>query len=85
MCSSDLEGDGLTLTVELRDSTFTTNRCGIGGGGGIYASGARVECENCDMGSGTDSNDPDDVYGCSDDFGSGANFIFDESTGTYCL
>ena len=79
------EGDGLTLNVNIVGGSFIINRAGIGGGGAIYATGARVEAVATDMGSGTDTNTPEDVYGCSQDFETTASFIFDESTGSFCV
>lgn len=78
------EADGYTLTVDIAGGTFTTNRAGIGGGGGVYATGARVTATLVDFGASTSTNTPEDVYNCADDFSSSASFTYDESTGTFC-
>jgi predicted outer membrane repeat protein len=79
------EGDGLSLNVNIVGGSFIINRAGIGGGGAIYATGARVEVVATDLGSGTDTNTPEDVFNCAQDFEATASFIFDESTGSFCV
>lgn len=79
------ESDGGTLQVLIASGLINTNRAGIGGGGGIYATGAYVEVADVDLGSGSSvTNTPEDVYMCSTDFGAAASFVFDDSSGTLC-
>ncbi len=78
-------GEGAALQVGITGGSVTTNRAGIGNGGGVSASGARVEVSGVDFGDDGADNSPEDVARCSGEFTTSATFTFDESTGSFCL
>jgi predicted outer membrane repeat protein len=78
------ESDGGYMEVTLSSSTLTTNRAGLGGGGGVYVAGARFQASSVDFGATTSTNTPEDVFNCATNYGSGSSFVYDESTGSFC-
>ncbi len=84
--------DGSTLVCTGSSSEvagFLANSAGDGGGVYVYDSTSRLDSIECDWGTGSDDNDPDDVdlspYGSSYDYGDDESFSCDGGLSGNCL